>query len=331
MPINKHAYIRYQTLDRCFRNTGRKFFIEDLIEECFKDLSAFDPSISSLSRRQVFYDIKFMESKDGWSIPIEKPREDKKAYYHYSDHSYSILNQPPSKTELEQIELAKMVMARLSTLDEFEWMNELVTRLEESFFETGGKVMDFGRNIYLEGLNRLGKLYYSIINKQVLEITYKPFHKNESIITIFHPHYLKQFNNRWFLIGHIDGFQSLTNYPLDRIEKIKEVDLKYEELEIDFEEYFDDVIGVTRNIEDEPIDIKLLFSPARAPYILTKPFHSSQTTLHNEENLTILIKVIPNRELISQIMSFGDDVTVISPDSIREQIKEKLKNSLSRY
>jgi len=331
MPLEKNAYLRYQVLDRCFSNVGKQYFMVDLIEECFKELHVMDPSILSISRRQILYDIKFMESKEGWSIPLIKPRIDRKAYYQYDNASFSILNQPPSKIELEQIENAKLVITRLASLDEFEWMHELVAQLEELFTDSERKVIDFGRNQYLEGLSNLSKLYYAILNKQVLEITYKPFHREEPLVTLFHPLYLKQYNNRWFLIGHIDSYESLTNYPIDRITKIEEVGGKFVNLEIDFKEYFDDVIGVTRNLNDEPVEIKLRFSLNRAPYILTKPLHGSQKTKQDENGLTVTIEVIPNRELIAHILSYGDDVTVISPESLREEVATKLKNSLKNY
>ncbi len=332
MPLEKNAYLRYQVLDRCFSNVGVKYFMDDLIEECFNELHEMDPSILSISRRQILYDIKFMESKEGWSVPLIKPRVNRKAYYQYTNGSFSILKQAPSKIELEQIENAKLVMSRLAGLDEFEWMHELVAQLEELFTDSDRKVIDFSRNQYLEGLSHLNSLYYSILNKQVLEITYLPFHWEDPLVTLFHPLFLKQYNNRWFLIGHIDGYDSLTNYPIDRIIDIKEIDIKFVNLEIDFEEYFDDVIGATRNIDDEPLEIKLHFSPGRAPYVLTKPLHGSQKIKEqNESGLTISIEVIPNRELIAHILSYGDDITVISPESLREEVATKLKNSLKNY
>ena len=72
MSVNKNALIRYQTLDRCFRNPGRMFFWEDLLEECNKALINFDPKCEGIQRRQLFNDISFMESEEGWSIPLEK-------------------------------------------------------------------------------------------------------------------------------------------------------------------------------------------------------------------------------------------------------------------
>lgn len=70
MATNKHAYIRYKVLDKCFGNPGRRYFIENLIEECEKILMDIDPASRGISRRQVLADIAFMESGDGWGLNL---------------------------------------------------------------------------------------------------------------------------------------------------------------------------------------------------------------------------------------------------------------------
>ncbi|MCX7745260.1 MAG: WYL domain-containing protein, partial [Flavobacteriales bacterium] len=103
MSVNKHAIIRYQALDRCFRNPGRMYFWEDLLEECNKALLDFDPSCKGIQRRQLFDDIRFMESAAGWSIPLARHRYGKRVYYRYEDLSFSINNQPLNELEAEYI------------------------------------------------------------------------------------------------------------------------------------------------------------------------------------------------------------------------------------
>ena len=94
MSITKNAFIRYQALDRCFRNPGRIFFWEDLLDECNKALVNNDSQSDGIQRRQLFDDIKFMESEAGWSIPLGRIRHGKRVYYRYEDLSFSINNQP---------------------------------------------------------------------------------------------------------------------------------------------------------------------------------------------------------------------------------------------
>src|SRR5688572_14464640 len=92
MATNKHATIRYHALDRCFSSFSRKFFIKDLIEACNEALYEFSGVEDGVKRRQIFDDITFMESDQGWSIPLERFKEGKRVYYRYADKSFSIKN-----------------------------------------------------------------------------------------------------------------------------------------------------------------------------------------------------------------------------------------------
>src|SRR5690625_4957236 len=94
MSVNKNALLRYHVLDRCFRNSGRKYFWQDLLDEINKALEEYNGPGSKIKRRQLFDDIRFMESEQGWSIPLDKRREGRRVYYRYSDPEFSISNQP---------------------------------------------------------------------------------------------------------------------------------------------------------------------------------------------------------------------------------------------
>ena len=143
---------------------------------------------------------------------------------------------------------------------------------------------------------------------------------------------MKQFNDRWYLIAQAVGYYNYGHYALDRIESFEEVDMKYLESEIDFEEYFDDVIGVTVPERLEPLDVVLRVSNNRFNYIKTKPLHLSQRVIGEERtHTTIAINVKINKELISLILSFGADIEVLSPESFRIMIAEETKSMCQKY
>lgn len=153
MSINKNALIRYQVLDRCFRNTGRMYFWEDLLEECNKALMDFDSNSEGIQRRQLFDDIRFMESEQGWSIPLDRIRHGRKVYYRYEDLSFSINNQPLNDLEAEQIKSALQIFSRFSGTPQFEWVNEMIPMLESKFglIERKNEIISFESNIDLKG------------------------------------------------------------------------------------------------------------------------------------------------------------------------------------
>jgi len=335
MPTNKYAIIRYQTLDKCFRNPGRSYYLEDLLEEVNCALLDYNPESEGIKRRQLFADIKFMESENGWSVPLLKIADGKKKYYRYDDVTFSINNSPINEMESEQIKSALLVLSRFKGMPQFEWVNELIPKLEQSFGFTRSdkEIISFDANIYLKGIGYIGELFNAILYKKVLNIQYKSFKADTANIFELHPWYLKQFSNRWFLFGYNSAVKMISNLALDRIENIEECQKNYiENTGIDFQEYFEDIIGVSRSENDKPIELKLHFSPDQAPYVLTKPLHGSQKKKKLDKNgLLITIDVIPNYELEKLILSFGESVEVISPESFRNQISNKLKMALDNY
>ncbi|MDR2914359.1 MAG: WYL domain-containing protein, partial [Tannerella sp.] len=280
MATNKHAQIRYHALDRCFSNPGRQYFIEDLIEACNNAIYDHAGIIDGVKKRQVQEDIAFMESEAGWSIPLAKLRNGKRIYYRYEDIRYSINNQPLNETEVNQLKETIYMLNRFKGMPQFGWMEEILARLENTFKLRGGTVnaVGFEHNPYLKGLNLFSDLFNAIVNKQTLCITYKKFGR-EAKEYIFHPYFLKQYNNRWFLFGlceHLKEKRPITNLALDRMEHINYAKIPYIENEaIEFNEYFEDVIGVTvyeKDLEKVTLEIdNILF-----PYVETKPLHGSQ-------------------------------------------------------
>lgn len=328
MSINKNALIRYQVLDRCFRNTGRIYFLEDLLEECNKALIDFDQNNDGIQRRQLFEDIKFMESKAGWSIPLERFRYGRKVYYRYEDLSFSINNQPLNDSEAEQIKSALQIFSRFSGTPQFEWVNEMIPMLESKFglIERKSEIISFESNIDLKGLHFLTPLFNAIVNERVLLVKYQDFKSSEPYEIIFHPYYLKQFNNRWFVLGlNYNNLLENWNLALDRIISINETAGKYRLTQINWEDYFYDIIGVTRPKGIELQEIILRFTPEVTPYVVTKPLHPSQKHKSDLNGLDVKIKVIPNFELERLILSFGEQVKVISPPYLKKRIFERLK------
>lgn len=334
MSVNKNALIRYQTLDKCFRNPGKMYFWEDLLNECNKALMNFEPDCEGIQRRQLFNDIRFMESEEGWSIPLERMKYGRKVYYRYEDLSFSINNQPLNASEAEQIKSALQIISRFSGTPQFEWVNEMIPMLESKFglLEHQDEVICFESNIDLKGLNFLTPLFNAIINERVLLISYKDFKSSEPYEITFHPYYLKQFNSRWFAFG-LNAANQISNWnlALDRIETLSETNFKYQVSTIEWDDYFYDIIGVTRPDIIEVQEIVLKFSPEVAPYVITKPLHPSQKHKNDSSGLEVKIKVVPNFELKQLILSFGKNVKVIHPEHLINSISSELKDAATNY
>lgn len=210
-------------------------------------------------------------------------------------------------------------------------MDSLVSKLEDKITVNTSvdNILAYEENTGHSGIDWLKDCFDATVNKQPVRINYRSFEEKEFQWTI-HTYYIKQYNNRWFLIGFNPEFDSLSHIPLDRIDEIEPVHIDYiPNTTTDFEKYFDNVIGVT--VVDAPVqDIMLRFSQKRPQYVLTKPIHKSQRC-SDPDNRVISLQLIPNRELESLILSFGPDVEVLEPQSLRTQIQEKVKEAFLHY
>lgn len=334
MATNKNAVLRYNTLDRCFSNFQRRYYFEDLIEVVNKAIWEFDPDLEGIKTRQLRDDIRFMRSPEGYDAPIVSIRDGKKAYYRYENSNFSIHKKPLTQNEAEQIKRAISILQRFEGAPEFEWVHELGPMLTSQFglSQSEQKNMSFESNIDYSGYEKILPLFNAIENKRVLEVIYHPFNKPEYTLK-FHPYHLKQYNNRWFAFGMNEEYKISTwNLALDRIVSLKETSDNYIKTDIDWEEHFYDIIGVTKPEKGIVEEIELLFTKEQANYIYTKPLHGSQRAKYLDSGeLLVKINVIPNYELEMNLLAFGEKVRVIAPDPLKNRIYERLSKATKQY
>ena len=334
MPLNKNALIRYIALDKCFRDSSKIYNIENLLNGCNAAIKGFDPKSKGIKKRQLYDDLNFMKSKPFSALIIND--EDG---YHYKDHDFSIfsINRSIKDKDLHDIMRDILILRNIKGIQQLNLFENISFYLEtynRSALDLPN--LDFvalDGNKYLKGIEHFKELHNCIINKKVLKIAYKPF-KGHRKTYILHPYFLKQYNNRWFLLGKNPEFETLTNLALDRIVSITALDNEfYEDTTIDFKEYFEDVIGVTIPENSEVEKIEIYANSRRAEYIKTKPLHWSQTPMreYDTKGFKFSIKVIPNYELESVILSFGEEVKILSPESLKDRLKMRLLESVKQY
>jgi predicted DNA-binding transcriptional regulator YafY len=144
---------------------------------------------------------------------------------------------------------------------------------------------------------------------------------------------LKQYNKRWFLISWNDEKQRIWVTALDRVEQIEIVnDITYFKNTIDLEEYFDDVLGVTKYKDEVLKKIRLKVYKKSIAYIRTKPLHHSQRKIElTDDYMIIELRLLWNYELESLILSYGNNVEVLAPQDFREKIAERIRTAKSLY
>jgi predicted DNA-binding transcriptional regulator YafY len=335
MPVNRNALIRYRTIDKCLQNRRRKWTIDDLIAACNDALYEYDGIETDISMRTIRLDMKALRSDTlGYNAPIIV--QDKK-YYTYDDADYSISNSPLTTQDLGILQEVSHLLRQFKGFTHFNEVSEMVNKLEDKIYSEQNQqasVIDFEKNDLLTGIEWLDILYKSIVNKTTLLLTYQSFKARQASDIIFYPYLLKEYRNRWFILGMKKQSKEIITFALDRIQNIiiqdKELFVHHKKFEP--HTYFDNIIGVTRNYAESPTTILFWANAVHAPYIKTKPIHASQKIVEEVKGGThFSIEVIPNFELERELIGFGEGIKILSPNNMVRQMKRKVRLMAALY
>lgn len=335
MPANKNALIRYKTIDNCLRNRYRRWMIDDLVEACSDALYDMEGIAKGVSLRTIQADLQIMRSdKLGYNAPIEV--YDGK-YYRYADPDYSIFDMPLSENDYEVMKEAVDMLRQLEDFDHFTEMADVVGRLQDKLSISHNNrrpIIHFDSVPNLKGLKLLNPLYNYIASKQTVRVIYKAFSARKPMEYLLYPHLLKEYRNRWFLFGSRTKDMVLYNLALDRIIRVQPTNIPYRENpDFDSLHFFDDVIGVSKNIKNRPRIVRFWASSEQSKYIITKPLVRNQKLIlrNNDGSCIFEISVILNYEFYSVMMSYGPGVKVISPRIAVHVMKDKTRAMAQHY
>lgn len=333
--MNNDQFVRYKALDRCFRVNPAIYDMEGLIEACTKAVRAHHGNPDFVvSRSTVEHDLTDLKLR--YDIKLcSNLRLGRKKLYQYEDTSFSLMNKLLADGVLEQMMLQN-VLDTLSLYDDipqYKWLRIFLQQQMNSKKTEGTNAISFQNNPDLLGMEHFDFLLDAILQHQPVRLEYKPYNK-DAYYSDIHPYLLKQFNDRWFLIARTEGYDSLTNFGIDRIQSVQRLDIPFCPVGFNLDEYFADFIGVSRSV-DKPIeDIFIRISNSRFDYIKTKPIHDTQKEIHamkDENSHVIKLQLQVNRELEAKILSLGNDAEVLEPESLRDIIKSKIEDLFKKY
>lgn len=334
MPNSKSADLRIKVIDRCLSDKRRKYSTAEMFALCNEELLKHDfHPITSLN--SVRNDIEQIERMYHPYADVESFREGRNIYYHYADPDFSIYSPPLNSDEVVQLTQMLGLLNRFRGMPQFDWLDQVTDRLGASLkidVASAEEIVGYDENLDLKGIEYFTPLFNAIIDKQPLKLTYKSFKYDDELIITVHPYYLKQYNKRWFLIAWNADSNFLANYAFDRIVRIDKAPVPYRPTDINFFEYFDEMIGVSKDTRTEPQLVKLWVSLDAWPYVKTKPFHGTQRVVSvDEDGAIITIEVYLNYELQQLLLSYGESVMVLEPKELQDKIKERLTKAFDLY
>ena len=339
MPSNKNALIRYKYLDEMLSDRHHFYDINDLTEKCNEKL--LEAGFREVTRRCIEKDIVYLQETP-FNAPIKRFRWNGKNCVAYKDTSFSIFKQEMSNEERNLLREVLNTIGQFDGLNHFEWLDKFKIGLG---IKERRQIISFSHNPYLVNSNLLGVLFDYISNEVVIRLSYHTFADAKVRSIDFHPYLLKQYNDRWYLLGAVDSDKKILTFALDRIDKIESLpEKKYVKCPEDFYNRFEDIVGVTL-YEDRPVEHILFWvSDASKDYVITKPIHESQIQYQGKEESNLRtqypkyvdgcffsIDCIKNYELIRVLCSFGRELIVLEPSSFNNDIYNRISQMIEEY
>lgn len=328
MPETRKPKDRAEVLDELLssgRWTGKQ-----LLEKVNKKLLELDEK--TINVRTLKRDLDYLDLK---GAPLHRPIKGDMTYYYEED--FSIRNIP---LETEEVRALKQAVAILRKVDNFQITEDLdlvVAKLENRIHTNipdNQAIVQFEDHTFALGSNWFTNLFDAIREQNALSIIYQSYKQTEATTYVVHPYLLREFRNRWFLIGREGDTSRLLTLGLDRIKKIKVSKEDYQPNDLfDPEKLYEKVIGVSIDYDAQPQDILVKVNPVSAQHVQSKPIHKYQDIIKREDDGSIIVKLnlIINYELRATLLGFGEGLEVLEPTSLRDEIKNQLEKSLAQY
>jgi predicted DNA-binding transcriptional regulator YafY len=190
-------------------------------------------------------------------------------------------------------------------------------------FDTGGG---------LKGIEQLKPLLQAIKTHRKISFKHFNFHTEKIKGFSMKPYLLKEYQNRWYIVGVVEGINELRSFGIDRIDSLKvKAETFTPDKTINPLEKFENTIGLVYSFNEQQ-KVVLSFTPNQGHYIKALPFHKSQKIIvDNEKECRIELNIIPNYEFSQKILMHADTVKVVEPAWLVNEIKSHLKNTLDLY
>ena len=236
------------------------------------------------------------------------------------------------------IEYSKSQKGYFISQNENENMN--FQRMMEAFemFNSLNLAQDLTPFIHLEkrrpqGTENLYGLLHAIKNRLQIKFTYQKFWEEELSQRLVEPYALKEFKNRWYIMAKDSKDNNIKSFALDRLTNLEITNLNYQYPDnYSIEQSYRYCFGIISPNVEEPQDIILSFDPFQGKYIKTLPLHDTQQVLvDNDEEMKIKLKLCLTHDLVMELLSFGDNMKVIEPKSLADQIKQAHKKAYRQY
>ncbi|MBS1580249.1 MAG: WYL domain-containing protein [Bacteroidetes bacterium] len=236
------------------------------------------------------------------------------------------------------IEYSKPLKGYFISQTETENMN--FQRMMEAFdlFNSLNFTQDFSSFIYFEnrkpqGTENLYGLLHAIKNKKQIQFLYHKFWDETHTQRIAEPYALKEFKNRWYVMAKDVKDNAVKSFALDRLSNLEFTNKTFQlAAGYNVEEEYRYCFGIISPNGEKPQEIILSINPFHGKYIKTLPLHhTQQIIIDNENELRIKLKLCITFDFIMELLSHGEEIKVLQPQTLIDEIKEGYTKALKQY
>lgn len=319
MNQSKGAFQRYRVIDSLLRNPMKPYpGMEDIRDYCERKLD-YKPSAETIQK-----DIRDMKLPfpDGFDAPIHYSRLH--GGYAYTDANFSLAGVALQQAELDVIAEAVEVLRAIGSSrlgNKFSHaLHKLLSASMEHRQETGAlPVLQTMVPPVSQGFAHFDLYYQACTERIALSLLYYSYRNRVYGHHLLHPFLIKEFENRWYLVGYSEHHGAVRVFGLDRISEPELLRVPYRPTDPDeIIRYLGDLYGVHPLPGSEKTLITLRADELATHYFNAYPLHHSQRIEKRSDGTSLITySLVPTRELAHYILSLGNQVTLLSPDWFR--------------
>jgi predicted DNA-binding transcriptional regulator YafY len=335
MPHIKNALIRFRIIDRCIRNKYKPYPSKRQLREACEEALYGSNDGANICDSTIEKDMFAMKMEHDAPIRYSK----RHGGYYYTDDNFSMNDIPLTEDDIEAIKFATNTLSQFKDVGMFKQfgfaIDKIVDRVNISSDPSDTTIAEF---VQFEtptasgGSEFLNPLLNSIRRGTAVFFDYESFQTQKRKARKVLPLLLKEYRNRWYLLSYDIVKESIITYALDRMFELQESEEKLR-CPIDFkpERFFRHAIGITAS-EGEPDTVVFKADNVAAKYIASQPFHATQEVIKEGKNKTTFsMKVFISEELIRSLLSYGGEVEIAEPETLKQEIFERAQSILKNY
>lgn len=166
-----------------------------------------------------------------------------------------------------------------------------------------------------------------------IELVHQSYWRNSESTYTVQPYCVKVFKQRWYMTGYCRERDALRTFALDRIHKLTTLATKFNyPKDFDPKDYFDTSFGIIAGDEFQVQTIRIKVYEMHCQYVRALPLHHSQREIETNEWYSIFeYRMKLTFDFKQELISHGDDIEVIYPQSLRDEIINEIKKLCNRY